>query len=114
MAIFRHKFGEGLFRVIDENTGLLEFEPNGNGNGQESFTRLEQISKYEFSGMYHFKMCYTSMTGSRHCNEWKQSSNPVDSEQVADFTTISLDDEGFQGPDDILQIVSRIFYNSAI
>ena len=96
VAIFRHKASEGLFKVIDGNSGLLEFEPNGNGNGQEAFSRLEQIHKYQFNGMYHFKMCYSATTGSRLCNEWKQSSNPVDSDQVSDFTTVNLDDEEFQ------------------
>ena len=96
VTMFQHKGSEGLFKVIDVNTGLLKFEPNPNTKGHQSLSRLERLGRYQSRGVYHLKLCYPSVTGGKECSEWQQTSNPVEEEQVTDFTPLSLVHGGFQ------------------
>ena len=88
LRVFGHDTAGGLFDSHDD-----ALNKNADNHGADLFSILDQLENYRNSdGNFHLKLCYPEVEGlgGSHCNEWVQSSNPVEETTITGFRAISL------------------------
>ena len=91
LKVFSHDTAGGLFTDISDAMSKNPDNPEA-----DLFSILDKLEDYRKPvGHFHFKLCYPELQGVNggHCNEWKQSSNPVSQGTVSQFRPISIEFE---------------------